>query len=165
MLNQHIRKFLFPTINRGFLLRAGIVAALAFILFKFFLIPFRIHGHSMAPTYADGAINFCNTLQYALTPPARFDIVAVRFSGRSVMLLKRVVALAGETVAFRNGRLYVNGEKTEEPYLAYDYDWTLAPRQVKTDHVYVVGDNRRVPMEQHHFGQTHINRIVGAPLW
>jgi len=165
MLNQHIRNFLFPSVNRRFLIRAVLVAALAFILFKFILIPFRINGRSMAPTYADGALNFCNTLSYAFSPPERFDIVAVRLAGRSVMLLKRVVGLAGETVAFKNGRLYINGEQTQEPYVAVAYDWTLAPRRVKPEHVYVVGDNRRVPMGQHHFGQTPVNRIVGAPLW
>lgn len=165
MLNQHIRKFLFPSVNRRFLIRAALVAAIAFIVFKFILIPFRIQGRSMAPTYADGGINFCNTLHYAFSPPKRFDMVAVRMAGRSVMLLKRVVGLAGETVAFRKAHLYINGEKTEEPYVADTYDWTLAPRRVKPDHVYVVGDNRRVPMAQHYFGQTHIDRIVGAPLW
>ena len=165
MLNQHIRNFLFPSVNRRFLFRAVLVAALAFILFKFILIPFRVSGRSMAPTYADGSINFCNTLSYAFSPPERFDIVAVRMAGRSVMLLKRVVGLAGETVAFKNGRLYINGEQTQETYVAGTYEWTLAPRRVKPEHVYVVGDNRRVPMAQHHFGQTPVNRIIGAPLW
>jgi hypothetical protein len=29
----------------------------------------------------------------------------------------------------------------------------------------VVGDNRVMPMEQHVFGQTDIQRILGTPLW
>ena len=165
MLNNRLRAFFLPNLNKTFFIRAVLVAALAFLVFRFFLIPFRIHGLSMAPTYSNGQVNFCNTLRYAFSPPDRYDIVAVRMAGRSVMLLKRVVAVAGETVAFENGKLHINGRKLEEPYITYDYDWTLPPRRVKPDHVYVVGDNRRVPMQTHHFGQTPVNRIVGAPLW
>jgi len=164
-LNPHLRAFLLPKFNKGALIRLILVALLAFILFKFFLIPFRIQGHSMATTYVDGGFNFCNTLCYTFSPPERYDIVAIRLAGESVMLLKRVVALAGETVAFKNGALYINGRKMEEPYIPYAYDWTLPPRRVKPDHIYVVGDNRRVSMRTHRFGQTHVNRIVGAPLW
>src|SRR6056297_453740 len=165
MLIDQLRAFFLPNLNKRFVIRAALVAALAFVVFHFFLIPFRIHGHSMAPTYSDGRVNFCNTLRYAFSSPDRYDIVAVRMAGRSVMLLKRVVAVAGETVAFKSGELHINGRKLEEPYINYTYDWTLSPRQVKPEHIYVVGDNRRVPMEQHHFGQAPINRIVGAPLW
>lgn len=165
MQTPDLRAFLLPKFNKGFFIRAALVAALAFILFKFFLIPFRIQGHSMAPTYSDGGMNFCNTLRYTFSPPERYDIVIIRLAGRSVMLLKRVVAVAGETVAFKNGELYINGRKTEEPYITYADDWTLPPRTVKPDHYYVVGDNRRVSMQTHHFGQTPANRIIGAPLW
>jgi signal peptidase I len=89
----------------------------------------------------------------------------VRLAGEKVVLLKRVVALEGESVSFRNGKLIVDGEELEEPYISYSYDWNLEPRPVEKDTVYVVGDNRRVPMEAHHFGQTSVKRIVGRPLW
>jgi hypothetical protein len=29
----------------------------------------------------------------------------------------------------------------------------------------VIGDNRNMPMENHHFGQTSKSRIMGVPLW
>jgi signal peptidase I len=82
-----------------------------------------------------------------------------------VMLLKRIVAVGGETVEFRDGRLFVNGEEIDEPYVRYPCDWNLLPRLVKGDCVYIVGDNRKMPMRAHVFGQTSIKRIVGAPLW
>jgi hypothetical protein len=39
------------------------------------------------------------------------------------------------------------------------------PRQVEKGHVYVIGDNRNMPIEHHYFGQASIKRIMGAPLW
>ena len=81
------------------------------------------------------------------------------------MLLKRVVGLEGEIVEFRNGELFIDQAELSEPYVKYPCDWNLPPRKVKTGNVYVVGDNRNVPIHAHDFGQTPIERIIGAPLW
>ncbi len=165
MTDNSLKKFLLPKPDRPYLIRLLIVALVAFIVFKYICIPFRVHGNSMWPTYTDGSINFCLTPRYLVESPGRKDIVTIRLAGNRVMLLKRVVALERQTVAFKNGRLYVNGQKVNEPYAAGPCDWELPPRVVKPDHVYVVGDNRAVPLEKHHFGQTPIDRIVGSPLW
>lgn len=92
-------------------------------------------------------------------------MVAIRLAGKKIVLLKRVIALAGETIEIRNGIVFVNGSKIEEPYVSSPSDWNLAPRKVDKAHVYVIGDNRSVPMRVHQFGQTAINRIIGVPLW
>jgi len=160
-----LRYFLVPEINRRYLLRVLIVAVGAFIIFKYICIPFQVRGDSMWPTYTSGSMNFCFTPRYLLDVPERGDVVTIRMAGNRVMLLKRIVALEDDRVGFENGRLIVNGEKISEPYAAGPCDWELPPRRVRSDHVYVVGDNRRVPMERHHFGQTPASRIVGAPLW
>jgi signal peptidase I len=160
-----LKAFLFPEINLKFLIRTALVAFIAVICFTWVLIPFRIYGHSMAPTYQDGEFNFCNRLYYLFSSPARHDVVAIRYAGTRIMLLKRILALEGEIVEFRKGRLYVNGKPVPEPYIAGSHDWDLEPREVAAGHVYVVGDNRRVPMMVHDFGQTPANRIIGVPLW
>jgi signal peptidase I len=81
------------------------------------------------------------------------------------MLLKRIIALEGERIEFRDGKLLVDGNKIDEPYVRYPCDWNLPPRQVEQGSVYVVGDNRNMPIEDHLFGQTSIMRSVGVPLW
>lgn len=119
----------------------------------------------MEPTYRDGGINFCYKLRYIFSELKRYDVVAIRFAGNRVMLLKRVVALEGDRVEFRDGKLIVNGEEMDEPYVRYSCNWNLPPRQVEKDCVYVVGDNRNMPIENHHFGQAPLKRIIGVPLW
>ena len=165
MSRKHIQQFLFPELNRKFLVRVLVVGICAFVLFSYILIPFRVIGFSMEPTYRDGDVNFSFALKYVFAPPERFDVVTVRLSGTRVMLLKRIVALPGETVAFENGYLMINGQKMVEPYVSDRHPWNLELRTVKEGHVYVVGDNRNVPMRTHDFGQTPIHRITGAPLW
>lgn len=92
-------------------------------------------------------------------------MVAVRFAGDKVILLKRVVALMGEQVEFHNGKLFINGKEMDEPYVRSPCNWNLLPRKVEADSVYVIGDNRSGVMARHLFGQTPIKRIIGAPLW
>jgi signal peptidase I len=119
----------------------------------------------MEPTYHDRSFNFCWRPGYAFSEPKRADVVLIRFAGHKVMLLKRVVASAGETVEFRDGRLFVDGRILSEPYVSFPCDWNMPPRRVEEGHVYVVGDNRSMSIERHYFGQAARNRIMGVPLW
>ncbi len=163
-LRGGVREFFLPQFNRRFFLRAAVVALAAFVVFGWLLIPCVINGASMIPTYPEHGFTFCWRGRYWFSPPRRGDVVIVRYTGR-VFYLKRVVALAGDTVEFRNGDLYVNGKFRREPYVHYLCDWNLPPRTVPKGHCYVVGDNRSQPMSQHRFGSVSLRRIAGAPLF
>ena len=89
----------------------------------------------------------------------------VRLAGKKIMFLKRIVALEGETVEFKDGKILIDGKEINEPYVRFQCDWTLPPRKVETGNVYVVGDNRDMNIDNHFFGQTSVKRIVGKPLW
>ena len=118
----------------------------------------------MEPTYRDGSINFVSTLRYRFREPRRGDIVAIALAGRRVMLLKRVVGLPGERLAFRDGTLIVNGRPTPEPYLKNGYDWNMPEVEINSDEFFVVGDNRQMPFETHLSGRAKRHKIVGGPL-
>jgi len=165
MDDRAVKNFFFPKITVRYLLRVAVVAVSAFIIFKYVFIPFRVQGESMSPTYVTGSFNFCFALRYVFSSPVPPDVVTIRMTGRRLMLLKRVVATAGQSIEFRKGSLFVDGIKVDEPYVAGRYDWNIAPVIVKPGHVYVVGDNRTMPAEAHTFGQTPINRIAGGLLW
>jgi signal peptidase I len=160
-----VRRFFFPTLTPAYLLRVSILAISAYIFFGFISIPLAIRGKSMEPTYHDGGFNFCWSLKYSFRGLERHDVVLIRLAGPRVMLLKRVVALEGEEVEFRKGRLLVDGREISEPYLRDRGDWDLPPRRVEKGYIYVVGDNRMVPITEHYFGQTPVERVAGGPLW
>ena len=164
-VHQKIRQFFFPSITPKFLIRVSSIALLAYLFFGYLCIPFFIRGISMEPTYHNGGVNFCWRLRYLFSEPKRYDVVTVRFAGSKVMLLKRVIALEGEQVEFRDGELFVDGREIREPYTRYPCRWNLSPRQVEKDCIDVVGDNRSMPIDDHHFGQASKSRIVGVPLW
>ena len=103
---------------------------------------------------------------YWLSDPKIGDVVAVKYIGRRTMLLKRVVALAGDTVEFRHGTLMVNGKPLKENWKTLGpCNWELPPRKVDEGCVYVVGDNRSMDMNDQVFGQVPASRILGRPIW
>ena len=162
---SRIRQFFFPSLTPRYLIRVCSVAIFAYLFFGYLCIPLRIQGSSMEPTYQDGSFNFCWRLNFLFSRPKRADVVAVRFAGSRVMLLKRIVALEGEQVEFRDGRLFVDGQPLHEPYVVSPCNWNLPPRYVEKESVYVVGDNRNMPIERHYFGQAALNRVIGVLLW
>ncbi|HTG45957.1 MAG TPA: signal peptidase I [Verrucomicrobiae bacterium] len=125
---------------------------ISIVVFKFVLLPIRVTGQSMFPTYRNGQIRFVNRLNYLWKAPQRGDIVAVEFQGKEVLLLKRIVGLPGEHFHVFNGELYINGQKLVEPYangkvLSPNNKGLGSTREVinlgPTEYM-VIGDNRPV---------------------
>jgi hypothetical protein len=85
------------------LVRIAVLIVACFITFKFILLPIRIEGISMLPTYRNHQFNCINRLAYLRHEPQRGDIVSVRLAGISVMFMKRIIGLPGETVCVPQG--------------------------------------------------------------
>ncbi len=149
---------------RATLVRIVVLVVVCFVTFKFILFPIRIHGISMEPTYHDGSVHFINHLAYLRHEPQRGDIVSVRFAGPSVMYMKRIIALPGETLYFHHGRAYINGKLLDEPYQKNACDWESGPIVCSATQYYVVGDNRVMPFALHEQGRAERERIVGKLL-
>lgn len=142
-----------------------IIAAAALIVFKFILVPVRITGFSMEPTYHDGGLIFIDRLTYLNRIPKRGEVVAIRTSGLKVMYLKRIVALPGEMVAIENGLVKINGESFDEPYVVRRAPWQVPAVELGPAEYYVIGDNRLGSVENHLFGRVDADRIAGRALW
>jgi signal peptidase I len=149
---------------RRTMMRLAVLVAASIVVFKFVLLPIRVEGWSMYPAYRDRDVNFINRLAYVRSSPKRGDVVAIRLAGTSIMFLKRIVGLPGDTVAFHQGHAVINGKILVEPYVKLPCDWELPPETLGPDFYFVVGDNRNMPSEDHVFGKGSRDRIVGKLL-
>lgn len=149
---------------RATLIRIAVLVVVCFVTFKFCLLPVRIQGISMEPTCRNGQVNFVNRLAYLRHEPQRGDIVSVRFAGTSIMYMKRIIALPGETLEFHAGRAYINGRLLDEPYLKTACDWEAGPFLCSATQYYIVGDNRSMPFILHEQGRAERERIMGKLL-
>ena len=152
------------------LARIVVLVAVCVVTFKFILLPIRIEGISMEPTYHDRRVNCVNRLAYWRHDPQRGDVVAIRysdpgkFSTPRAMLMKRIIGLPGEKVSFHDGHAYINGQLLDELYVQNPCDWDDKPVQCGPDQYYVVGDNRSMPIENHVHGLAERDRIIGKVI-
>lgn len=121
--------------------------------------PVVVRQTSMYPTLQEGDYLFIvRTNDYA-----RGDIVV--FSSAELgeeNLIKRVIGVAGDTVAIYDGRVYLNGEALEEPYLdasvVTEGQMTVT---VSEGCVFLLGDNRAVSIDGRAFGEIAVSDVLG----
>ena len=146
---------------RRTLIRVVVLVGVSYVVFGFVLLPVRGVGISMEPTIGSGDLIFINRLAYRFRPPQRGDIIAVRLAGRSVVYVKRLIALPGERVKIEAGAVSVDGAYLDEPYANKRDDWWLTEVTLGPDDYFVVGDNRSMRMENHEFGTAPLARLIG----
>ena len=96
-------------------------------------------------------------------PPLFWDLTARKPDGEAV--IKRVVAVAGDEVAVREGRLYVNGQVQDEPFTNEPPDYELNPMRVPEGCVFVLGDNRNHSFDSHYWGFLPTKNIIGHAVF
>jgi signal peptidase I len=152
-----------------------IVVALlvAFLVRTFVLAHFVVDGTSMFSTLHDDDRVFVNKLSYRLHDPNRGDVVVLHQDageGRGISdrdLIKRVVALPGETIEVRSCRVLIDGQQLEEPYLDPEVvtpgncGGDLAPITIPEEHVFVMGDNRGGSQDSRALGPIEEDDLVG----
>ena len=103
----------------------------------------RVYGQSMEPNLHENQRLVIEKVSYRLHGPRRGDVVVLHDpAGSSELLIKRVVALAGERVTVGQGRVFIDGVALGEPYVMQETmgperSWTVPPLSV-----FVMGDNR-----------------------
>lgn len=163
------------------------------VLVKTFLVqPFYIPSSSMEPTIAINDRIMVNKLGYQFGDPQPGDIVVFLNPSltpedleetipeaviRSVLeavgvrtrgsddLIKRVVAIGGQTVGIDDGSVEINGDPIAEPYIAAgsvmaDFETVTVPQ----GHVFVMGDNRSSSLDSRRFGPVPVEEIVGEAV-
>ncbi len=137
------------------------LATLTLITLKWILIPIKVTGYSMFPTYRNGQINYANRLAYQWTPPRRGDIVVIETNGERVTILKRILGLPGERLRMRHGKVYINGTLLSEPYIQQSGGWRQKEISLGEDEYWAVGDNRAIS----EFGKVKRARLAGKILF
>ena len=147
----------------------GIALLVAFLVRTFVLAHFVVDGTSMATTLHDGDRVFVNKLSYRLHDPNRGDVVVLHelTNTSSRDLIKRVIALPGETIEVRNCDVLIDGQRLDEPYLDPEVvtpgncGGDTPPTTVPADHVFVMGDNRAGSLDSRNLGPIDEDELVG----
>jgi signal peptidase I len=118
-------------------------------------------GPSMQPNLYRGDRMLTEKISYRFHPPRRGDVVIVDRPGNEVTLVKRVVAVAGETIEVRNGHTFINGQPIDEPWVTHFGGPGYGPELVPENHVFVLGDNRAVSRDSRAIGPVPVDAVRG----
>ena len=143
------------------------------VLFCFFLITFvaqafRVQGTSMEPLLADGERIVVNKFIYRFRAIDRGDVVVFWYPrDPSVSFIKRVVALPGDTVEIRSGRLIRNGQAVDESYLpaAFRDNDQFPATEIPKGFYFVLGDHRRSSNDSRSWGEVPERYIYGRAVF
>jgi signal peptidase I len=140
----------------------------AVVIIVFLYQPVKVEGTSMAPLISDQERIFINKLVYKFEPISRGDVVVFWYpSDRTKSFIKRVVGLPGEAVEIRQGRVYVNGQVLDEPYILPAYlDANSYPAfRVPPHEYFVMGDHRDSSNDSRMFGPVPAEYIYGKAVF
>ncbi|MDZ4063843.1 MAG: signal peptidase I [Coriobacteriia bacterium] len=150
-------------------LETVLMVALAFALAQgikaFVLQPYVIPTGSMEPTIMTGDRVLAEKLSFRWRAPQQGDIVVFDDpADRYPQLIKRVIAVAGQTVDIVDGKVYVDGSVLAEPYV-HDVDTTpgtvAVPLVVPEGHVWLMGDNRPNSGDSRFLGPQPVGAVHG----
>ncbi len=133
---------------------------------RFIVTAVIIQGRSMTPTLQDGDRYYLNRWRYLFMNPDRGEMVVIKDPGHSDYAVKRIVGKPGDWLNIRDGAIFLNGRRLEEPYLPTGTQTDAPDRQEKwiqlgQDQFYVLGDNRKASEDSRYYGVIHSAQILG----
>ena len=168
-----------------------LAVVIAFLIRGFVFEPVYVEGESMESTLSTAQRLIVYKLGYYFNPPQKGDIIVLQYQeGISRLLpfmndipifkkaipsisevdyIKRVIAVPGDKLDIRDGYIYINNIKQEEPYLkeqGVTHNQSLElPLVVPPDKVVVMGDNRLNSKDSRQIGLIEFNRIKGKAVF
>jgi signal peptidase I len=148
-----------------------VTALVIFVIFYLFLFqPHQVKGNSMLTGFIDGEFILTNKINYRFSNPKRGDVIVFKApQNQKYDYIKRIIALPGEEIGLKNGKILINNNLlNESSYLeenAYTQGNHFLPEKgeviVPPKHYFVIGDNRAHSSDSRDWGFISKEDIVG----
>lgn len=154
--------------------RPVLIAVGVTLLLRFFVVEaFRVPTGSMEKTIMPGDFVLTEKVSLRFREPEVGEVVVFdNPANDGTVLVKRVIAKAGQTVDMKNGLVYVDGEYLREPYTNDKDSKPLAsqmpglpeivyPYTIPEGCIWVMGDNRVNSRDSRYFGPVDLSLVFG----
>lgn len=151
-----------------FLKTVAIIVIVAFFV-RFYLVqPFIVEGSSMEPTFQNGEYLLVDKISYRARAPRRGDVIVFHPPNiPGLNYIKRIIALPNELVETKNGEIYINNVRLEEPYLSKERSLVRNSQaanlnvRLGANEYFVLGDNRDHSSDSREWGSVPIDNVIG----
>ncbi|MDA3937672.1 MAG: signal peptidase I [Actinomycetota bacterium] len=144
-----------------------LLVAVAFVLaqgIKTFVVqPYIIPTGSMVPTIEIGDRVIAEKVSYRFGDPEPGDVVVIDDpAGQHPQLIKRVIAVGGQTIDIDDGKVFIDGVVLDEPYLVgvtTEVGTVIMPLTIPEGEIFVMGDNRPNSGDARYFGALPVSTV------
>ena len=149
-----------------------VFGAVVAVIYLFILSPHEVIGRSMEPTYFESEFLLADKVSYFVRKPKQGEVVIFEYD-ENHDYIKRIIAIPGDTVEVRSGKVYVNGEMLDETeYLdnsvnTANGNYFTSGRTVTVPEGTVIafGDNRPHSSDSRNFGPIDVGKLKGRVIW
>ena len=132
-----------------------IILIVVIVIRTYLVTPIMVSGPSMKPTLDGGEVMILNKLGKI----DRYDVVVVDIKTEDI--IKRVIAMPGETISCEDGVIYVNDKKIDDKY-GMGVTGNFDKIELKDDEYFVLGDNREDSLDSEELGPMKEQQIKGT---
>ena len=139
-----------------------LVGMAVFALFQVTVGSFKVYGSSMLPTIKEGDYILVSKAAYFFGEPQRGDIIVLHSPRENnTDLIKRVIALPGDTVEIKDNTVFINDIPLVEPYIMEPPHYLMLQEEIPTGDYFVLGDNRNNSSDSHRGWTVPEGNIIG----
>ncbi len=160
-------------------LLAVVAIAVALLIQAFLIKPYRIPSESMENTLLIGDRVLVDRVSWRFSQPQRGDITVFHPPFAGPVLIKRIIGMPGDLISIRDGAVYIDGKRLDEPYVrtvnghpeptepfSNGLAWSLeSPYRVPPGTYFMMGDNRTDSGDSREFGPVSRGQLVGRAFW
>ncbi len=119
----------------------------------------------MEPSLQNGQQLLINKFLYYFREPERGDVIILHppppYNPETTPFIKRIIALPGDTIEIKNGAVYVNSLKLDEPYIKEPPAYNFQQKKIPENEYFVLGDNRNNTNDSHNGWTVPRQNIIG----
>jgi signal peptidase I len=126
---------------------------------------YQVNDDSMQNTLSNGQHVLVNRVAYIFRSPERGDVIVLRDpTNTDRTLLRRIIALPGDTVKLDSTTISINGTQLNEPYVPQKFNPSALTIKVPAGTYFVLPDNRLANADSRYFGPISSDLIVGKAV-
>ena len=135
-----------------------IILIVVMIVKTYIFTPVMVNGSSMDDTLKNKDIMILDKIGMKLNGIKRFDIVVIKTDKNK--LIKRVIGLPGETIEYKDNKLYINDKEVKDNFGSTKTS-DISKREIPDNMYFVLGDNRMDSLDSEELGPFLEKDIIG----